>query len=220
MIDSADHAVRTFDAETSTRTFTLLATDLGEVALLPSILEAFRSAAPLARLEVRQLDFSTVDTDLRQHNADAAICTPRIAANDLNRDVLQRDTYVGLCASNHSRIGDVSTLDGFLAERHVSVADASGHIEVDRALVQLGAIRDVAIRVPHFAALPRLVAGTNLLGVIPASVSDIFRSQASVRTFPLPFDVQPMDVSLYTYRRVLPSPASNWFRTVLCDAFG
>ena len=86
-------------------------------------------------------------------------------------------------------------MDSFLAEWHASVAEASWHVDVDRALDRKGALRDDAIIVPHFAALPRLGAVTDLLGVIPDSESDFFCSQSAVRPFPLPFEVQPVQVS-------------------------
>ncbi|WP_328810547.1 LysR family transcriptional regulator [Rhodococcus sp. NBC_00294] len=218
VMDSVVHAVTTFEPRTSTRSFRLLATDLGEVALLPSVLALFRERAPLARVEVTPLDFTTMGRDLRQNDADAAICTPRFTAPDLARDVLLRDRYTGLCFAAHPRIGSAPTLEEYLAERHVVVADASGHVEVDRALERLGSRRDVAIRVPHFTALPRLLERTDLLGVIPGTVSNMFTTLADVRTFDLPLDIAPAEISLYTYKRVLPSPAAEWFRRTICDA--
>ncbi|QYB00245.1 LysR family transcriptional regulator (plasmid) [Rhodococcus sp. USK10] len=220
VIDSAVRAVSTFDAKTSTRTFRLLATDLGETLLLPAIAGLLRERAPSVKVEVEPLDFKTFEDDLRQNRADGAICTPRVTADDLNRDVLRAVRYVGLCAARHKRIGAKPSMNAFLSERHVAVTDASGHMEVDRALAHLGSKREVAIRVPHFAPLPGLVQETDLLAIIPDGLSDWFFGQSDVRTFALPFSVRSVEVSLYTYRKMFPSPAADWFRALVREALG
>ncbi|MBY6412820.1 LysR family transcriptional regulator [Rhodococcus sp. BP-252] len=220
VIDSASRAVSTFDPATSTRAFRLLATDLGEVAFLPAIVERLRHVAPAVRLEVAPLDFATVESDLRQNHADAAIFTPRVTAPDLRRDVLLRDEYVGLCAAEHEGFGDPPSMVEFSAARHVAVTDSSGHVEVDRALADFGLPRDIALQVPHFSALPRIVERSDLVAVVPQSVSGWFCRLANVRVFPLPFDVRSVEISLYTHRRLLPSPSAEWFREVICNSLG
>jgi hypothetical protein len=54
----------------------LPATDLGQLAPLPTVLAALQHRRPATRLEVIPLDFSTA-AELRHGQVDAAICTPR-----------------------------------------------------------------------------------------------------------------------------------------------
>ncbi|SFB05421.1 transcriptional regulator, LysR family [Amycolatopsis marina] len=212
VINETVRGVGQFDPTTSERTFRLLATDLGEIALLPDVLATIGNLAPHSTVQVIPLDFSTAAEELRQGHADAVICTPRIDSADLQRDPLFRGNYLGLCARTHPRIRSRPTLEEYLAERHILVDAAAGHVDADRILTRLGHRRDVAARVPHFAVLPELVARTGYLGVVPSGVADLFTQRSDVRTFALPFEVPEVEVALYTYRRALPSPGIEWLR--------
>ncbi|MDF3306616.1 LysR family transcriptional regulator [Rhodococcus sp. T2V] len=218
VIDSTVSGVGQFDPATSHRTFRLHATDLGEVNLLPPVLARIAEAAPGVDLHITPLNFSVVETELRQGQTDAVICTPRIAADDFERDVLFEDHYCGICSDAHPRIGPTPTLEEFLGERHIAVDVSAGHTDVDRSLSLLGHTRDVALRISHFAALPPLLETTPYLSIIPASVSEQFCRMAGVKTFELPFPVPAVEISLYTYKRVLPDPGTEWFRSIMKTA--
>ncbi|MFZ2528657.1 MAG: LysR family transcriptional regulator [Rhodococcus sp. (in: high G+C Gram-positive bacteria)] len=212
VIDTTVRGAGRFDPTTSRRTFRLHATDLGEINLLPAVLRLIADTAPHIDLHVEPLNFSVVEDRLRQGRADAAICTPPITAPDVDRDLIRRDSYCGICSADHPRIGNEPTLDDFLAERHIAVEVTTGHTDVDHALASLGHVRDVALRISHFAALPHLIEQTRYLSIIPRSVADQFLGIAPVKTFELPFDVPAVEISLYTYKRVLPDPGIAWFR--------
>lgn len=218
VIDTTVSGIGLFDPTTSRRTLRLCATDLGEINLLPAVLRRIADTAPHIGLHVEPLNFSAVENQLRQGRADAAICTPPIIAPDIDRDLIRRDSYCGICSAGHPRIGNEPTLDDFLAERHIAVEITTGHTDVDHALASRGHARDVALRISHFAALPHLIEQTQYLSIIPCSVADQFRGLAPVKTFELPFDVPAVEISLYTYRRVLPDPGIAWFRDAVRTA--
>ncbi|MER7394746.1 LysR family transcriptional regulator [Streptomyces sp. NPDC000151] len=201
-----------FDPLTSQRTFRIRATDLGEMILLPAVLAELEARAPHCRMEVAPLDSAGAAEELRQGRADAVICTPRIDAPDIRRDPLFQERYVGLRAEDHPRIGDRPGLGEYLAERHIAVAAAAGHLDADQVLGRLGHPRDIVAHVPHFAVLPELVARTGYLAVVPGRAVRSFTRAAPVRTFTLPFDLPTAEVALYTYRRTLPAPAVEWLR--------
>lgn len=217
VVEETVQDVREFDPATSTRTFSLRVTDLGEVYLLPDILAAIELYAPRATLQVDPFDLSTAAEELRHGHADAVICTPHIDAPNLQRDPLLCSSYVGLCATTHPTIGPIPTLEEFLAERHILVDPAAGHAHADAALTALGYQRDIAVRVPHFAALPELVARTRCLAVAPSGIAELFTRTSKVRTFALPVSIPAVQVSLYTHRRSLPSPAIDWLRGVMTN---
>lgn len=204
-----------FAPETSRRTFRIRATDLGEISLLPTVLDRLEKRAPHCSVEVTPLDFADAAQHLRQGRDDAVICTPRIDAPDLRRDALFHERYVGLCAQEHPRISERPTLSEYLDERHIAVDAAAGHVDADQELTRLGHQRDVAVRVPHFAVLPELLARTTKLSMVPSRVAGLFTHSSSVRTFELPIEVPTVEVALYTYRRAPPSPATEWLRDMI-----
>lgn len=204
-----------FNPGTSQRVFRVLATDLGEMSLLPPLLERVATAAPHIDLHVSPLDISQAEEELRQGRSDAAICIPRITAPDIDRDVLFNDRYCGISAITHPRIQDSPTLDQFNAERHIVVDPSAGHNEVDQTLGRLGAPRDAAVRVSHFAALPQLVERTDHLAIITWTVANRLCQTARIKPFSLPFEVPSMQIAAYTYRRRLPDPGIQWLRQTI-----
>jgi DNA-binding transcriptional LysR family regulator len=218
VIEETLSGVAQFDPATSTRTFRVHATDLGEVSLLPPVLSSIARTAPAVDLHITPLDIAVAETELRQGQADAVICTPPITAPDITRDLLFGDVYCGLRAGSHPRVGDTPSLAEFLGERHIAVEVAAGHTDVDLSLARLGHARDVALRISHFAALPQLIEKTTYLSIIPRSVSAEFCAIADVKAFDLPFAVPSVEIALYTYRRVLPDPGIVWLRRTVRQA--
>src|SRR6476660_7971684 len=216
VIQAAVAGASHFDPATSNRTSRILATDLGEIALLPPVLTELATQAPQVRIEVVPLDTATAAEQLQQGRADAVICTPRLEDPDLRRDVLVREHYIGLCAKDHPRITDEPTLAAYLAERHLSVDAAAGHSQAEHALSSLGLRCEVGLRVSHFAALPHLLERTRYLAMVPSASAQWSLRAANVRTFTLPVDVPEVEVSLYTYDRRPSSPAIDWLRSVIC----
>ncbi|WP_093278339.1 LysR family transcriptional regulator [Saccharopolyspora shandongensis] len=215
VIDETVSGAGRFDPATSARTFRICATDLGEISLLPPILARLEEQAPRCAVEVTPLDMAAAPQQLRQGRTDAVICTPRIDAPDLRRDGLFQERYVGLIARDHPRIGERPTLDEYLRERHIVVDPAAGHVDADQELTRLGHRREVAARVPHFAVLPELLARTRYLSAVPSGVAGLFTRSSRVRTFELPFEIPTVEVALYTYRRAIPAPGTDWLRDLV-----
>ncbi len=216
VIEAAVAGASHFDPATSNRTFRILATDLGEIALLPPVLAELETRAPGVRIQVVPLDTATAAAQLQQGRADAVICTPRLEDSDLRRDVLVREHYIGLCAKDHPRITDEPTLAAYLNERHLSVDAAAGHSQAEQVLSSLGLRCEVGLRVSHFAALPYLLERTRCLAMVPSASAEWSLRAANVRIFTLPVDVPEVEVSLYTYDRRPSSPAIDWLRSVIC----
>ena len=195
VIEAAVAGASHFDPATSNRTFRILATDLGEIALLPSVLAELETRAPRVRIEVVPLDTATAGAQLQRGRADAVICTPRLEDPDLRRDVLVREHYVGLCAKDHPGITDKPTLAAYLGERHLSVDAAAGHSQAEQVLSSLGLRCEVGLRVSHFAALPHLLERTRYLAMVPCASAQWSLRAANVRIFTLPVDVPEVEVS-------------------------
>ena len=219
-IDEAMRGAAAFEPASSSRTFRLLMTDLGEIALLPRILTRLRKAAPNVSLVVLPFDAETARQSLVTGAADAAICTPRLDGHDLTRDVLASQDYVGLCAEEHPRIAGRPSLAAYLGERHVVIDAAIGHDHVEDAVRALGYEKDVAIRLSRFSVLPDVLAGTDYLSTVPREIGEIFERTRAVRSFELPFTPATGEISLYTYTRSLPSPAAAWLRELIRTALG
>lgn len=216
-MDSVLAAPHAFDAQTSTRTFTLTTTDVGMLGLVPRLLRALTAAAPRAALHVRPLDLPEAADDLATLRTDAVICTPSIGGEEITRDLLFRQPYVGVCAPHHPRIGDRPTMEEYLAERHIAITSETGHTVVSERLADLDAQIDVAITVPNFTALPGIIADSELLGFAPRITAARLHASGVARAFEFPFEVPQTEVSLFMLRRTAGTPANAWFRSLVLD---
>lgn len=214
-IDDIMQGEEEFEASTSKRTFRLQMTDVGTTVLLPPIIGATSVDAPNVRIEVEPLRFSSAANDLLEGRIDAFLCTPKIVHPDIRRDALFQQHYVGICAANHPRIGPTPTLAEFLAERHISLTGETGHHIVDDTMLEQGHAREVVLSVPNFLVLPLLLKDTELVSFAPLVMVQAFREAGNVRTFELPVEIPTTEVSLYSYRRPIHSPAADWFENLV-----
>lgn len=207
-----------FDPRTSTRRFHLRMTDVGVSGLLPPILHAIRAQAPRVTVHVETLDITTVATELRTGRADAAICTTPLIEEDIARESLFSEHYVGLCAAEHPRISEAPTLPEYEDEDHVAVAPSTGHTSLDLRLRELKVRRKVVAVIPTFSALPHLVEGSDLISYAPSSVVRRFIGRHAVRSFALPVELLRTEVAIHTLRREIPSAEILWFNNLLHES--
>lgn len=204
-----------FAPATSRRTFRLQMTDVGTIILLKPVIRAITAEAPNVRIEVDSLRLSSAPEHLKEGKIDAFICTPRIVDADIRRDVLFPHNYVGICSIDHPRIGANPELAEYLQERHINLTSATGHRIVDDTLLDQGVTRTVTATVPNFLALPALLEGSEFISYAPLVIAKKFRDSGKLKLFELPIKLAPTEVSLHTYRRPIPSPATDWLRNIV-----
>ncbi|WP_042141847.1 LysR family transcriptional regulator [Pseudomonas parafulva] len=222
-IDSAVGEARKFDPSHSQRQFRLALSDLGEMALLPRLMDCLGRAAPNIELEVVPLEIDKVGTWLNDGHIDAAICSQKLSDNGVVSRVLMKERYVCLLDAAHPRIGDAINMQQFLAEPHVLVTRTSGHGMAEDALKRLGVERRIKLRLPHFSVLPRLIPGSDLLGILPSQIAESFCEMPlprKLKTLELPFDVPSFEVSLHWHSRSAQSTALTWFLRQLQTSLG
>ncbi|AIR88851.1 LysR family transcriptional regulator [Pseudomonas cremoricolorata] len=222
-IDSAVGEARKFEPGHSQRQFRLALSDLGEMALLPRLMERLSSQAPNIELEVIPLEIDQVGTWLSDGHVDAAICSRKLGDSGVVSRVLMKERYVCLLDAAHPRIGETLNMQQFLAEPHVLVTRTSGHGMAEEALQRLGVERRIKLRLPHFSVLPRLIPGTDLLGILPSQIAESFCEMplhSQLKTLELPFDVPAFEVSLHWHSRSTQSTALTWFLRQVQVALG
>ncbi|QDD87515.1 LysR family transcriptional regulator [Pseudomonas oryzihabitans] len=213
-IDSVVGEARKFEPEHSQRQFRLALSDLGEMALLPRLMEHLGSLAPNIELEVVPLEIDQVGTWLNDGHIDAAICSRKLSETGMASHVLMKERYVCLLDAAHPRIGETMNMQQFLAEPHVQVTRTSGHGMAEEALQRLGVERRIKLRLPHFSVLPRLIPGTELLVILPSQIAESFCEMplhGQLKTLELPFDVPAFEVTLHWHSRSNQSTALSWF---------
>ena len=143
------------------------------------------------------------------------VCT---TTNGVRSQVIFRERFVcAVCRSNPA-VGEALSLDTYLALDHLLVSprgDADG--KVDRLLAARDLRRRVAVTVPHFLLVPRILPGTRLIATVAARVVTGCE-HPGLRVLPPPLEIDGIDVHVAWHRRRDNDPALGWLRTRIATA--
>jgi DNA-binding transcriptional LysR family regulator len=207
-----------FDAPSSTRTWRLSLSDLGEMVFLPAIANAVLAEAPRTHIVNAAVSTARLGDALAQREVDLAIGILDAARRGLRSASLFSETYVAL--SDPAQLPRQRTLAG-LARCGLIVASptATFHGGVEASLKQAGLGERIVMRVRHFAAMPDLVQRAPLVGIVPHSwAADICRGGA-LAWWPLPLALPEYDVRLVWHGVSEGDPALDWLRAVVLRLF-
>ena len=211
-LKNLDNCVATripFDASTARRSFRIHATENAELILLPMLLKQLKNRAPGIDLEVVFFDRREVAYEMASGNVHLAVDAPLLSHPELISQPLQADDYVCVMRADHPLSNTTMTLDDFLSHEHIHVSSrmkGSGHI--DLALRSIGHKRHTALRLQHYAALPALLAQSDFLAAVPATVANHWH----LASHSLPFETPKLELQLFWHKSVEHDPAILWLR--------
>lgn len=196
--------------------FRLALTDLGEMALLPAILNMFYTQAPQAELEVVPLDITKAQEWLMTGKVNGVICSRPLSGASIEKQVLLHDRYV--CLLNEQFFADTDLrIEQFLRARHVSIASSSGHDLVEKVMEQHGLQRKVSLSLPHFSVLPQILRSSDLIAILPLQIAASFENPR-LKMHELPFEVPSFAVALHWHAPTYSAPSQRWFCNTIIEA--
>jgi DNA-binding transcriptional LysR family regulator len=114
--------------------------------------------------------------------------------------------------------GEAPSLDLFCALPQVRYAprDETEGLE-DLILAGLGRRREVRLAVPDFGSIQRVVAATDLVGILPRRLAAKAAAGEALWAHPLPFRVPHLMLGLYWPKRLASSPPQAWLRSEVLE---
>lgn len=209
-IQKAIAAARRFDPSSSTRTFRLALSDLGEAYFLPHLMRELAGIAPLVGLEIVQIDSEKIGEWLTTNHVDAAVGHLHFTGTEIRKRKLFDEDYCCVVAASHPTIQESLSLEQYLEADHIAVAPSTGHV-VEDLLSELGIKRKVLLRVPHFTSLVPVVTTTELVLTLPRRIGLSFAKQGALRILSLPFSIPTFDVSMHWHPHSEDAVAQHWF---------
>jgi DNA-binding transcriptional LysR family regulator len=210
-----------FDPLTTDRELTLAIADVVQVVKLPRIVAALARQMPRARLRVLSIDTLFAAGGLAAMEIDVAIGAgekgPGIHAQPLYEEQLAL-----VARASHPTIRGRVTKAQLGALRHVEVqvAPGRGSRPLAASYAAFGVVRDIAVVVPTFTAAAAVVAGTDLVASLPASLVQVLAPRLGLRRVATPLAPIRTTVNLLWHERTHQDPALRAFRDVLVDAAG
>lgn len=210
-----------FEPQTSERTFTFNMADVGELVFLPSIRSHLARAAPNANICTVSKPPGELEEALRSGEVDVAVgYFPGLSGAAIYQQRLLSHSFVSLLRRDHPRIDRQITRSQFLAEQHAVVQqEGKSHEVFEQALADQGLSRRIVLSVPHFLAIPLIIAESDLIVTVPYAVARSFAKMAKLKMVRPPIEVPPADVKQHWHERFHHDPANQWIRGVIAALF-
>lgn len=208
-----------FRPEVSEREFVIATNDYLESRFLSALVRRLRKEAPLAAVRTVRTDylFLPPTEELRAGELDLAIGffgnTPQARA-DLLSQHLADDRLVCILRDGHPRAKSRFSLSAFAAVPHVRILyprrEQFGSI--DPILRSHGLTRRIAATVPHYSAIPPIVAQSDLLGVVPEVLARKVSARLRLRIYDPPVALPNINAVMMWHERRQFDRAHCWFR--------
>lgn len=211
-----------FDPLTSTRSFTLAMTDVGEMYFLPVLVDALTRAAPGVTLLVVSVTQASLKEDMATGRIDLAMgLLPQLQAGFFQQ-ALFRQKYICLMRQGHPlATGNKLTLSSFTQAEHVRiVAAGTGHGRVDVALENQKLHRQFRLTVPHYVALGDVLSHSDLMATVPERFADRTLEPFGLTKRDLPISVDESAIHQFWHSRLHRDPGHQWLRRYISTLFG
>lgn len=195
-----------------TRTFTLRTSEGFVENFGPDLIMRLAAEAPGVRLRfVQKTDRES--TPLRDGSVDLEIgVVAAVTGPEVRVQALFRDRFIGVVRAHHPLARGRMTPARFAAADHILVSrQGLWRGPVDDALEPLGLTRKITTTVGGFATALALARSTDLVNSVPEHHTGALR--AGMHSFPLPFAVPDVTVSLLWHPRMDGDPAHRWLRS-------
>ena len=220
-----------FTASEAGNTFLLAMADATAAEIVPGLVEIVESDAPGVSMRVlplttrdprRMLDEGQVDLAVGFFPAVLADLTAQaqsggMAAFDYQR--LYDGEYVCVMRKDHPLARGPFTLKRYCDAHHLLVSFSGRPFGfVDEALASLGRQRRIVFTVNQFFTAGRVVAGSDLLTVLPKHFVNVTGRAHELVQRDLPFDVPPVHVDALWHRRQEQRSDHAWLRLAVVAA--
>jgi DNA-binding transcriptional LysR family regulator len=205
-----------FDPASSTRTFRLFVSDYAADLLLPALMRELQARAPLVSLRAHTGGIGAIDAARLASSVDLAVsCVP-----DRFRGFYQQRLYTDRDALAVRRGQPLTNRklrpDEFLKTGHVAVVGPEFAADpVDDWLRKEGRSRNIVLTVPHYLQALRVVAGSDLVAVIPERLVRAHADALGLEVMAVPLDVGTFDEYQLHPVTSHADPGSIWLRAVL-----
>ncbi|WP_271412098.1 LysR substrate-binding domain-containing protein [Pseudomonas sp. Q1-7] len=210
-ISTAVSRAADFDPATSTAVFRIGLSDDVEFALLPALLRRLRAEAPGVVLVVRRTNYLLMPNLLASGEISVGVAyTEELPAN-AKRKTLRRSRPKLLRADS---VPGALSLDDYCQRPHALVSfagDLGGF--VDEELAKVGRTRKVVLAVPQFNGLGTLLAGTDLVAMVPDYTAAALTAAGGLRAEDPPLPVQSFELSMAWRGAQDNDPAERWLRS-------
>lgn len=179
--------------ETGGRTIAIGLSDDSEIALGEKLLARVRRRLPEVRILLRQTHSGVVQDMLMRHQVDVAIAAGGLSSSLITRHRLGKGNYLCL-AGPGTRIPE--TAEEYARSPHLLVSSGGFVGIVDEGLHAAGLRRTIRVSTSHFAAVPFLLAGSDLITTVPTHAARAIERITPLKVFECPVRLPSYELEL------------------------
>jgi DNA-binding transcriptional LysR family regulator len=208
-----------FDPATSTRTFSLVMSDYAVTVLVDPLLRRVHEEAPQVGLTVHPLppDLAESDRGMLQHDL---VIGPLGFSFPGESEEIFRDRFVCIVDPGNSRLaGGALSLADFGELPHAVATFGQREIlnQAESALEALGIPRHIQVTTEGWLPLPFVVAGTDLVAVVPERLARRVASTARVAVCEPPFGTIELLEAVWWHPTRSGDQAVRWMRAITAE---
>ncbi|MGX7006089.1 LysR family transcriptional regulator [Caballeronia sp. KNU42] len=219
-IHSTLNSKTSFDPASSTRSFTVAMTDIGEIYFLPVLMKKLSHVAPGVTISTVKNNTANLREEMEGGRVDLAIgFLPGLNTGFFQRRLF-RQQYVCIFRKGHPLATKGLTLKSFSAAEHVSiVADETGHGIVDEVIQRAGIARKLRLQIPHFVAVGHILQTTDLIAVVPEAYANRTLKPFGLETAQSPVKIPEIVINVLWHAKNHREPGNQWLRQLFFQEF-
>ena len=210
--------LQSFDPATTTRDFRIGMNELGAITLVPRLVRRLAELAPGAVLSPIQTTSENLSSALESGELD--IAAGFFASSDtrlFQQRLYQRD-YVCIASKDHPHVGKALSWRAFSQARKVhtgSIPVTTGWLEAQ--LRKASFSPSVTMSTQHIAAIPFIVAASDMVAVIPRELYDLFSPILALKIVSLPKTIPAITIRQYWHPRIASDPSVKFLRELVYE---
>ena len=221
-LDSAERLFRAhvvFDPASSTRRFTVVASDYGTGVVGAWWSAALSLRAPHMRTAFRNWPFDSLfPLEVRARDVDGLIAPHGLAPESMPHLDVVTDRWVIVADRNNKLISDQPTFGELVALPWVSAFDGPQQVPAGIDPREWSSISaSVQVVVDSLADLPLCVRDTNRVGITQERLLTALGTDVGLRVLEPPFTVEPIRLAFWWHPAYDSDPEHVWFRNLLAD---
>ena len=219
-IEDVMRADPNFEPSSSDRRFTLRMSDLLSLILLPRMAARLKECAASIALEIVHLSPEDTVDALEKSDVELAVSTQLKVPNSIQSTTLLKDEIVLIARANHPAKAKMRRLKTCMTLPHIQVAQSP----IDYRFIgqQTGVCerRCTAITVPHWLAVPEIVAASDLIAMMPRSIAERIRPTSGVDILTAPLPQKSFEWAVYWHRQRSADRGLIWLKEQILAAAG
>ena len=210
-----------FLPHTSSRTFSIIMSDVSQFLFLPTLIRRISANAPHVVIRARPVPAKAPHTLLESGEVDLAVGAFTGFIVGCRQRRLYREQYACVVRQDHPLFRKGMSAQAF-REVPQAVVDPRGYVheQLDYLLMQQNVARRPKLHVPYFLSLLPVIRKTDLLLIMASRLAQAFAQLAPLKILPPPIKLPTYNVSLFWHERFNGDAGNQWLRSMYIELFG